>query len=321
MSDLNSKFLGLNDKITLTPSKKENLRTGRDALRGKVEDSFTESDRKKPNFCGQGSYMMKTTTNPINGGEYDIDDGVYLQGYSDKDMNCWPKTSTVHDWIKKAIKDHTSKNPIDKNTCVRVVYAGDYHIDLPAYIEKDGTVYLAHKSKGWTESDPKAFTNWFIGKVKEEGEQLRSIVKYLKAWKDYKSIDFKGIAITILVGENYYSYDNRDDLALLGTITNILDELKNDFKCKKPVAPYENIFDGYSQTREDSIINGLTSLKNNLQKAIDEDNEEEACNIMRKFFGDRFPKGEDTSKRNLEESANYVKANAPAIIKNDGRSA
>lgn len=321
MLDLNSKFSDFNEKITLTKSKKENLKTGRDALRDKVKASFKDEGRNQPKFCGQGSYMMKTTTNPINGGEYDIDDGVYLQGYSDKEQSDWPSTYTAHNWIKKAIEDHTSKTPIDKNTCVRVVYAGDYHIDLPAYIEKDGVVYLAHNGKDWTESDPKSFTDWFIGKVKSEGEQLRSIVKYLKAWKDYKGIDFKGIAITILVGENYSPYENRDDLALLATVTNILSELEDDFKCTKPVAPGEDIFEGYSQTRKDSIINGLKTLKSKLHKAVNEKNEKEACNIMRGEFGDRFPKSEDTEEKNMNESSTYARAEAPAIIKNDGRSA
>lgn len=321
MKDLNSKFLDFNKKITLTSSKKEKLRTGRDALREKVKDSFSEEGRKKPTFCGQGSYMMKTTTNPLNDGEYDIDDGVYIQGYSDEEIDNWPSTATVHNWIKKAIKDHTSQNPIDKNTCIRVVYAGDYHIDLPAYVEKDEVIYLAHKANGWVESDPKAFTNWFVDKVKDEGEQLRSIVKYLKAWKDYKDIDFKGIAITILVGNHYCSYKDRDDLALLGTVTSILEELEIDFKCKKPVAPGEDIFNGYSDTRKNSIINGLASLKNNLQKAVDEKNEEEACNMMRKLFGDRFPKGENTSERNSNKAHGYIRGEAPAILKSDGHSA
>mgnify|MGYP007011419874 FL=1 len=29
----------------------------------------------------------------------------------------------------------------------------------------DSIAYLAHKSKGWIESDPKAFTAWFQGYV------------------------------------------------------------------------------------------------------------------------------------------------------------
>ncbi|HBE8719199.1 TPA: hypothetical protein KM432_003879 [Clostridioides difficile] len=317
MADLNNLFLGFNDKITLSPSKKENLRIGRDALRKKIKDKFSEKGRNKPKFCGQGSYMMKTTTNPIDG-EYDLDDGVYLQGYSDKEIDEWPLTSTVHNWIKDAVDGHTSTSPMDKNTCVRVIYVNDYHIDLPAYIVKDDVAYLSHKRDGWIVSDPKSFTDWFVGKVTDKGEQLRRLVKYLKAWKEYKGIDLKGIAVTILVGENYYSYDNRDDLSLLGTLTNIIETLEEDFKCVKPVAPNEDIFDGYSETKKNSILSGLKNLRDSVQDSINKEDEKEASDIMIECFGNRFPQGKSSSKENKSQ---YVRAESPAIIKNDGRSA
>ena len=54
-----------------------------------------------------------------------------------------------------------SLNFVDKNTCVRVTYVNDYHIDLPVYIIKDDVVYLAHKKNEWIVSDSKAFTVGF----------------------------------------------------------------------------------------------------------------------------------------------------------------
>lgn len=317
MADLNKLFLSFNTEITLNSEKKENLRTGRNALRKKIKDKFKEKDRNQPKFHGQGSYMMKTTVNPIDG-EYDLDDGVYLQGYSDKEIDEWPKVSTVHDWIKGAVDGHTTTPPVDKNTCVRVIYVNDYHIDLPTYIVKDDMAYLSHKRDGWVVSDPKAFTDWFIDKVTTEGEQIRGLVKYLKAWKEYKNIDLKGIAITILVGENYYKDDNRDDLSLLGTLTNIIDKLEDKFECVKPVAPNEDIFSDYSETSQKDVIEGLTDLRDCIQDAVDEDDEKEASKIMIDCFGDRFPEGESST---VEEEAKFVRAEAPAVIKNDGHSA
>ena len=113
---------------------------------------------------------------------------------------------------------------------------------------------------------PKAFTDWFNNKVKDNGEQLRRVVRYLKAWKDYKDVDLKGISITILAGENFYSYDDRDDKSLLGTVTNIVDILEEEFKCEKPVYPNEDLFEGYSETKQESILNALKVLKTALIK-------------------------------------------------------
>jgi hypothetical protein len=317
MADLNKLFAKFNETITLSSTKKENLKTGRNALRKKIKDKFTEKGRTNPKFCGQGSFMMKTTVNPIDG-EYDLDDGIYIQGYSDKEQADWLVASTIHSWIIDAVENHTSTPLVDKNTCVRVIYVNDYHIDLPAYIVKDDVAYLAHKRDGWVISDPKAFTDWFVGKVTSEGEQIRSLVKYLKAWKDYKSIDLKGIAITILVGKNFYPYEKRDDLSLLGTLTNIINNLEDTFECVKPVAPNENIFEGINETKQKDIMDALNELKDKVQDAVNKEDEEEASNLMIESFGSRFPKGQKTS---TENKSSYAQSPTPSILKNDGRSA
>ena len=74
-------FLDFNDSITLSISKKDNLKNSRDALRTKIKYYFKENDKNQPKFCWQGSFSMKTTINPYYDSEYDIDDGVYLQDY------------------------------------------------------------------------------------------------------------------------------------------------------------------------------------------------------------------------------------------------
>lgn len=256
---------------------------------------------------------MRTAIMPIEDDEFDLDNGVYLKGYS-IEQDEWPSTQTVHIWVKDAVDGHTSNSPIDKNTCVRVVYEDKYHIDLPIYImgeNSDGNsiAYLAHKSKGWIESDPKAFTSWFQEFVNDNGQQIRCMVKYLKAWKDYKNIDIKGMAITILVCNNFSVTANRDDLSLLDTVTNILDSLEDSFHCYKPVTSTdEDLFADISETSKNSILNGLNNLKRKLDVAINEkNNEKEATDILRKVFGDRFPDGEDVNKDISEKTVAPIK--------------
>lgn len=302
MLDLNKLFEDFHDEISLTKTYKDKITKGRDALRTRIGNKFEEKGRKKPQHCTQGSYAMRTAIMPTGDDEFDLDNGVYLKGYS-IEQDDWPSTQTVHTWVKDAVNGHTSNPPIDKNTCVRVVYEDKYHIDLPIYImgensDGDRIAYLAHKSKGWIESDPKAFTNWFQGFVNDNGQQIRHMVKYLKAWKDYKNIDIKGMAITILVCNNFSVTANRDDISLLDTVTNIIDSLEDSFHCYKPVTPTdEDLFADISETSKNSILNGLNNLKRKLDIAINEkSNEKEATDILRKVFGDRFPDGEDVNK-------------------------
>lgn len=313
MANMNELFLTFDEKIKLTTAKSNSLKTSRNSLRKDIKSWFEDNDKSKPSFCWQGSFAMKTTINPTGENDYDMDDGVYLNGYS-SDQDTWPATSTAHRWIKEATDDRTEQDSIDKNTCVRVVYANNYHIDLPIYIMKDEVAFLAHKSKGWTESDPKAFKDWFLNKVSSNGEQLRRIVRYLKAWKDYKSLPLKGIELTILACENIDCFENRDDKALKNTITNIVSKLEDKYTCKKPVIPNEDLFEEHSETKQNEIISAFKSLKKALEEAIAERDEKKASEKLILFFGSRFPKGKTT------QEANYQTTASPGVLKHDGRS-
>ena len=122
MAECNDLFLKFNDEIKLSSKKKKSLRKSRNAIGKDIQKYFDETlGVTKPNFWGQGSYMMNTIIKPIEG-EYDIDSGVYLMHLSDVEEEDWPATSTVHTWIKKAVENRTSTPPQDKNTCIRVIY-------------------------------------------------------------------------------------------------------------------------------------------------------------------------------------------------------
>lgn len=313
MANMNELFLKFDEKIKLTTAKSNNLKTSRDALRTDIKQWFEDNDKKQPNFCWQGSFAMKTTINPIGINDYDMDDGVYLNGYS-SEQDTWPATSTVHKWIKDATDDRTEQDTIDKNTCVRVVYADHYHIDLPIYIMKDEIPYLAHKTNGWIESDPKAFKDWFLEKISNNGEQLRRLVRYLKGWKDYNDLPLKGIELTILASENFDSFENRDDKSLKNTVSNIITKLEEDYVCNKPVIPNENLFEGHSETRKNEVIDAFKNLKNILEEVFVEQDEECASQKLIALFGSRFPKDEKS------QAANYQKTSAPGVLKHDGRS-
>ncbi len=314
MANLNYLFGLFNSEIKLNDNKAKNLIKGRDALRSDIRSWFEDKGKTKPKFSVQGSFAMKTTINPLPGDEYDLDDGVYLQGYNDYEVDEFPVPSTVHNWIKDATDDRTKKESIDKNTCVRVNYADDYHIDLPIYIIRDEVPYLAHKAFGWTPSDPKEFTDWFLDNISEHGEQLRRIVRYLKAWKDYKNVDIESIEITILACENFEGFENRDDKAIYATVSQIIDTLEKGFICEKPSLPYNDLFEDVSDSKKNNIISRLKTLRQKLNNAIIESDEEKAAEIMREVFGSRFPKGSNS------KSSSFQRTSAPGVLKHDGRS-
>lgn len=325
MAQCNDLFLRLDEEVKLKPKKKETLRTSRNALRTKIQNYFKDTLKvSQPKFWGQGSYMMNTTLVPIEG-EYDIDDGVYLMHLAETSEESWPATSTVHNWVKKAVDGHTNTPPVNKNTCVRVIYKDDYHIDFPIYIKSNDADHpkLAHLSEGWIDSDPKELTNWFNDEVKDKGDQLKRIVRYLKAWKDYKKGNNKfpsGMVLTILAANHFASgYEEDDDSALIATIQNIYDELDSSFSLKRPVFPNEELLDGWSESSIESFMTKLSDFLGKGQTALEEDDKTKASEKWIKVFGDRFPKY-NPPEESGETKGYAIKTSQPAVLGNYGRS-
>jgi len=289
MANLNTSFQNFCEKVRLSKSKKENLITSREANRDRIKKYFKETlEQKSPEFFQQGSFSFKTTVEPLNG-EFDVDDGVYLQNLAD-DFLTVVKPETAQNWIAEAVKDATKAKIVYKPSCIRVVYANDYHLDLPVYGIKDGVTYLAHtKSNAWIENDLKGFNDWFYSKLNNASEQLRRNIIYLKAWADYNTHDkITGILITVLVCNNHVSKENRDDLSIFETLKQIITSLILNRAVYMPVAPNDNLLSKYSSAEIDDIINSFEKLKITSEKAMNEKDLDKASDLLIGVLGDRF---------------------------------
>lgn len=308
MANCNEQFKDYNGNIRLTDVRRKELKGSRKELRNKVRKWFKENkpDETQPKFSGQGSMSMDTIINPIprkiieNGTEvsklfYDIDDGIYFEG--DKNINERNTPATYHNWVVQAVDGHTNKAAIDKNTCVRTIFANGRNIDQPIYYKQGNIPELAHKRDGYIESDPKAFTDWFISKV-NLNPQLRLLVRYAKGWKDNREFLNEsspmpsGFILTILFTENaFYNYD-RDDISLKETLVNIQATLSKNFVCNRPTTPIgENLLEGYNH--KEYFMNQLANFIEDAKKALEEKNIRKSTELWRKHLSDRFPLGDD----------------------------
>lgn len=310
MANTHKYFDEFNSIIRLTDKRKSDLRSSRTSLRDKIKKWFSENHSDyKPKFNGQGSFMMDTIINPIpekdkDGNillKYDLDDGIYLIG--DLAVEDRPATSTIHSWIVKAVEGHTNTKPIDKNTCIRTIFSTGRHIDNPVYYRLEGqTPELAHKTKGYIKSDPKAFTEWF-NKLAKDQPQIRRIVRIVKAWSNYhsnvnSSQKFpSGMILTILIANNFYEKDKRDDIALKETLLLIYQSLSVKFECYRPTVPTnEDLLADYTQS--DFFLKKLKVFIDDLTLALKNPNFKNACEHIQKHLGDRFPNGEDKCESN-----------------------
>lgn len=158
-----------------------------------------------------------------------------------------------------------------KSTCVRVELNPQMHIDLPLYaipddafetLEKslqDATgetlftasprmlaimnshrtlripsdrIMLAHRERGWVQSDPRALHDWFQEQCTRYGSQLRRQSRYFKGWRDFVFEKGGPSSVVLMVciancyREGVISADEgRDDLAfhqIAGTLSDIM---------------------------------------------------------------------------------------------------
>ena len=323
MANCNEHFEEYDGEIKLTDARRKKLKASRKELRNKVRKWFKEnkSDETQPKFSGQGSMSTDTIINPIprkikEGTEektvlyYDVDDGIYFEG--DKDAKDRHSPTDYHAWVVEAVKGHTDKDPIDKNTCVRTLFADGHNIDEPIYYKKSATPELAHKIRGWIESDPKAFTDWFNEKADKE-PQLRKLARYGKGWIDMKEFEDEskpmpiGLIITILIAENAVYRKDRDDIALKETLLAIQTKLNKSFECNRPTTPKdENLLKDYEH--KDYFMKCLADFIDDAKKALQEKNFRRATELWRKHLRERFPLGED------KDDTSYSSAGLGAMI-------
>ena len=298
---LQSEFREFDKAIKLYETKKEQILKSREAVRNKIREYFRNTLRvNQPKFKIQGSFTLNTALTPINDNEVDIDDGLYLMHINTEDHSQWPAPHKVHKDIMEALKNHTQSGCEDKTSCVRVIYKNDYHIDIPVYIlDSDNHAWLGNKKTNeWELSDSKDFKEWFFYNRKDE--QTTRLVRYLKAWRDYKSYDFSSIELTILV-VLFHCQDVDDLTSLKYTVEKIYKYLFRTPLIRKPVSPWEDLWSEKSENKKQELVYQFKKLKEDLDNAYLNVSEDRASTLLQAIFGERFPiaKKEDAIQVNI----------------------
>lgn len=289
------------------------LREKRDLLISTLKDEL-KKDPDGPQFVeyfNQGSYALGTGIKPKNG-DYDIDVGVLLD--CDKE-----EYGSVE--IKKIVRDaltHTNRTVTIKRPCVTVTYlkngTPDYHVDLPIYTEDDkGNMYLARGKefssedlKSWEISNPTELTDTILGKFEDDSDlrhQFRRCTRYLKQWRNEKSLDFfKSIAITSAVYEHITADDyENDNKILLSVVNKVLGQFTTFSIDPETTEPYfrlvinlpahegVDLLEKLTKNQMDTLKLKLEDLKSSLEAVHEETDTVEACKILNKIFGSQFP--------------------------------
>jgi hypothetical protein len=310
MADCHKLFTDYNKDLNIKKTKRDSLKESKDILRTRIKNYFKENHPLyNPLFFIQGSYKMETMIRTKDD-ECDLDDGVYFKREPDV------TATTLQKWVYNAVEGHTTGGQQHRKKCIRVIYAGDYHIDIPVYYQlqdadgNDEHPMLAVKNGDFEESDPKEFIEWYKD-IKTE--QMVRVSRYLKGWGDFKRNNMpSGLAMTVLTEKNF-ELDDRDDIALRDTLKEIKNDLKNDWECVMPTTPKDDLFADKDKTFKDNFFTALDSFIEDADAAINEECQEKASKMWRKHLGERFPLGESKEAKEAKSVAAAEKAGSLLI--------
>lgn len=212
----------------------------------------------------------------------------------------------------------------DKPTCIRIEISTTAHIDIPLYsipddeyqtLEKSasrygfdslmdavnvrradswttlpiGEVLLAHREKDWINSDPRPVKDWFVDEVETKGEQLRRVVRYLKAFRDWQWQKGGPSSILLMAAAAplFTKIDRRDDLSLLEILKGLPDALRTGVN--NPVNADESLSGRLSNDELEQAAKNFEMFESYLNGAVNASDEATACNWMISMFGPRFP--------------------------------
>lgn len=211
----------------------------------------------------------------------------------------------------------------DKPTCIRIEISKTAHIDIPLYsipddeyvtLEKAAFRYgydslldavnerkadswtslptdevlLAHREENWVMSDPRPVKDWFIDQVDGQ-EQLRRVVRYLKAFRDWqwKTKGPSSILLMAAAAPLYVKMDRRDDMALLEVLKGLPAALRAGVN--NPVDETESLTGRMTDDEIEDAAKKFEDFERHLNGAVHAKDSVTACEWMVKMFGPRFP--------------------------------
>jgi hypothetical protein len=318
-------------RVTPTPEQREFLQRQWNELAEHLKMALTKHGYTISTWL-QGSYKYATLIKPVHSTEeYDVDVGVYFEWDQDQDAEPTPKQ--LRDWVQAELLEYERsceelKEVVvpPKERCSRASYIRQFHIDTPVYhLNMDADARrLACLSDKWENSDPKKLYKWFKGAASgEDRDQLRRLVRYLKAWAAVSFDDSpdsrpSSVFLTVIVTEAYQElWASRilglaDDDALIAVIKKMHARLFDDRKVANPVDTREDL-NRVSPDAWDGFLPRLAALQDVAERAEEAGDEPSAALIWSEAFSFLMPLPETDQVEVVDEGSGRAVMQLPEI--------
>lgn len=306
------------EDIQLDKSRYDRMLSSYEAIKKWIEDDELFFKPYKYDVYPHGSVRIRTTVKPIGKDEFDLDIAIHLKD------NLHHNPQKIYNELKRRISEHERyKDMMElKNRCIRLNYAGDYHMDILPGIQENqfdfNRLKVPDRELGsWVSSNPRGYAEWFIQRANLAKESLlakaalrdeklpidsfknkkplQRAVQLIKRYRDVyfqKNDEYKtsSIIITTIAG-NYY----KGEESIFDTINNIIVAIKFDlthkterFKVVNPVNKDENFTDKWDNDIRfyEEFKSFIYHLHNEWQKLKLGRGVVDESVIMKSLFGD-----------------------------------
>jgi hypothetical protein len=288
-----SRFL---ENIELDTGRVERIRSAAQRL-----DDFSRSDpgirQYAPHVFFQGSFAAGTAVKPVYPRqEYDVDIVVLMS---------LPRSAadSVLDWFAGRLRqdaDYRARLMSPKDKCVRLNYAGDFHVDtVPAHRVTDNNERLQIPSRRsrWLYSHPKGYIAWCKAQEQRTRGDFGRCVKMMKRWRDVTGgarEAVSSIVIATLLGRHITTATSTipDALVVVQTCRSLNQYLQAAPRkpvIRNPSMQSEDLALGWSQAAYDSFRQHIGLATQIAGQACRASSDYEAARLWRGLFGDDFP--------------------------------
>ena len=190
------------------------------------------------------------------------------------------------------------------------------------YLDPNNVYLAVTTAERWKKSDPAVVCRWFEKAIKDHGDQIRRVCKYLKAWRDYNFREggISSIALMACAVEVFDNYDgefnrNKDTKPLYECSKKLYSMLKNGIVSPDP-SDEEKLFPRKKMNLEfiKDVLVKADNFKNGMYRALEESTSvSQTRSELMVVFGDRL----ELTDNNLILCVEEIVNNTPAIPQRD----
>ena len=155
------------EAVQLDDTRYDRMITSYESVKNWIENDDTFFKPFNYDIYPHGSVRTLTTVKPFGKDEFDLDIAIHLKSNT-------PHTpQRIYAELKRSMEAYAKKHGLKieaKNRCIRLDYAGDFHMDILPGIQE--TAFDQNKIKvpdselgDWVSSNPRGYGDWFMGKA------------------------------------------------------------------------------------------------------------------------------------------------------------